>query len=77
MEFNNHTLKRAIEEWLDNPVKIEQQYGHISLWDVEAQVFISWGISLHIGFKRDHGLLIQHCQNQHAHLSTYKVSPDG
>ena len=34
MKFNNETIRTAVKEWLDDPKKAEEKYGHISDWDV-------------------------------------------
>ena len=33
-KFNNETLRKAVREWLNNEILAEQNYGHISTWDV-------------------------------------------
>ena len=33
-KFNNETLREAVREWLNNEILAEQNYGHISTWDV-------------------------------------------
>ena len=34
MKFNNETIRTAVKDWLENPTKAENKYGHISDWDV-------------------------------------------
>ena len=36
MKFNNETLRIAVKEWLEDEIKAEASYGHISNWDVSA-----------------------------------------
>lgn len=33
-KFNNDTLRAAVKEWLEDPRTAEENYGHISNWDV-------------------------------------------
>ena len=34
MKFNNETIRVAVKEWLDDEIKAESKYDHISNWDV-------------------------------------------
>ena len=36
MKFNNETLRIAVKEWLEDEIKAEASYGHISNWDVSS-----------------------------------------
>ena len=31
--FNNQTLRNAVKEWLNDPVKTQSKYGHIGVWN--------------------------------------------
>ena len=33
-QFNNNSLRTAVNEWINNPINAEAKYGHISTWDV-------------------------------------------
>ena len=36
MKFNNETLRIAVKDWLEDEIKAEASYGHISNWDVSS-----------------------------------------
>ena len=41
MQFNDKTLKRAVQEWLKDETKAKLKYGHINNWDVsQVTMFI-------------------------------------
>ncbi len=39
--FDNHTLRRAVNRWCDNPDSVLPQYGHISDWNTSNVTNIS------------------------------------